>query len=383
MNNIKKFLSRNVFPLITRLLPIKKNTIVFSSFGGRNYSGNPKVISEKIYEKNLPYKIIWLIKKDAVIEDLPTYVKRIDTDTFLASYYLYTAKFWVDDSRKTIRYTKRIKQIYFQTWHGTPLKKIEFDAVDKLPDRYLNYAKKDSESITYLLSGNRYSTEKYKSAFKVDSAKIIEIGTPRNDKLVEEQKQLISETNLFKENITILFAPTFRDKFEKNGMAQLKKLEINKLQQFFQERNQNLDLMVKFHPNVNALLLKDQESKSYMENNKITLVPDGQVLETLFADIDILITDYSSIFFDYALLKKPVILFNYDEKEYSIERGFYVSLDDLPLFKAQNVDMLIDIFSNHSDQLLHSSQKLLDYIGNTEIGKSTERVIELIEREEK
>src|SRR5699024_9413207 len=117
---------------------------------------------------------------------------------------------------------------------------------------------------TYLLSGNRYSTEKYKSAFKVDSAKIIEIGTPRNDKLVEEQKQLISETNLFKENITILFAPTFRDKFEKNGIAQLKKLEINKLQQFFQERNQNLDLMVKFHPNVNALLLKDQESKSYM-----------------------------------------------------------------------------------------------------------------------
>ncbi len=117
-------------------------------------------------------------------------------------------------SDKTIRYTKRIKQIYFQTWHGTPLKKIEFDAVDKLPDRYLNYAKKDSESITYLLSGNRYSTEKYKSAFKVDSAKIIEIGTPRNDKLVEEQKQLISETNLFKENILFL-APTFRDKLKK------------------------------------------------------------------------------------------------------------------------------------------------------------------------
>ena len=378
MKNIKKFFSRNIFPVFIKILPIQKNLIVFSSFGGRNYSGNPRVISERIHEKNLNYRIIWLIKKEAVITDLPDYVKRIDTDSFLATFYLYTAKYWIDDSRKTIKYVKRKKQLYFQTWHGTPLKKIEFDAKDKLPKRYLAYAKKDSESITYLLSGNRYSSEKYVSAFNIDPSKILEVGTPRNDKLASSKEKV---PNLKKKRINILFAPTFRNNIKDNGITQLEWIGVDNLRKFFKEQRQELNFMTKFHPNVHRKLATDSKSIEYMKKHQITLINDGIPLEILFEEIDVLITDYSSIFFDFALTKKPIILFNYDEKEYSLERGFYIQLSELPILSVQNSYDLVDIFKKQREKLLESSQELLDYIGNYETGASTEKVIELIERD--
>ena len=378
MKNIKKFFSRNIFPFFIKILPIQKNLIVFSSFGGRNYSGNPRVISERIHEKNLNYRIIWLIKKEAVITDLPGYIKRIDTDSFLATFYLYTAKYWIDDSRKTIKYVKRKKQLYFQTWHGTPLKKIEFDAKDKLPKRYLAYAKKDSESITYLLSGNRYSSEKYVSAFNIDPSKILEVGTPRNDKLASSKEKV---PNLKKKRINILFAPTFRNNIKDNGITQLEWIGVDNLRKFFKEQRQELNFMTKFHPNVHRKLATDSKSIEYMKKHQITLINDGIPLEMLFEEVDVLITDYSSIFFDFALTKKPIILFNYDEKEYSLERGFYIQLSELPILSVQNSYDLVDIFKKQREKLLESSQELLDYIGNYETGASTEKVIELIERD--
>ena len=378
MKNIKKFFSRNIFPFFIKILTIQKNLIVFSSFGGRNYSGNPRVISERIHEKNLNYRIIWLIKKEAVITDLPDYIKRIDTDSFLATFYLYTAKYWIDDSRKTIKYVKRKKQLYFQTWHGTPLKKIEFDAKDKLPKRYLAYAKKDSESITYLLSGNRYSSEKYVSAFNIDPSKILEVGTPRNDKLASSKEKV---PNLKKKRINILFAPTFRNNIKDNGITQLEWIGVDNLRKFFKEQRQELNFMTKFHPNVHRKLATDSKSIEYMKKHQITLINDGIPLEMLFEEVDVLITDYSSIFFDFALTKKPIILFNYDEKEYSLERGFYIQLSELPILSVQNSYDLVDIFKKQREKLLESSQELLDYIGNYETGASTEKVIELIERD--
>lgn len=378
MKNIKKIFSRNIFPFFIKILPIQKNLIVFSSFGGRNYSGNPRVISERIHEKNLNYRIIWLIKKEAVITDLPDYIKRIDTDSFLATFYLYTAKYWIDDSRKTIKYVKRKKQLYFQTWHGTPLKKIEFDAKDKLPKRYLAYAKKDSESITYLLSGNRYSSEKYVSAFNIDPSKILEVGTPRNDKLASSKEKV---PNLKKKRINILFAPTFRNNIKDNGITQLEWIGVDNLRKFFKEQRQELNFMTKFHPNVHRKLATDSKSIEYMKKHQITLINDGIPLEMLFEEVDVLITDYSSIFFDFALTKKPIILFNYDEKEYSLERGFYIQLSELPILSVQNSYDLVDIFKKQREKLLESSQELLDYIGNYETGASTEKVIELIERD--
>lgn len=376
MKKIRKFLSRNIFPVIFKVFPIKHKTIVFSSFGGRNYSGNPRVISEKIQNEYSEFKIVWLLKDDVLV-NLPKGIKRVKMDSILASYYLYTAKFWIDDSRKTIFWKKRESQVYFQTWHGTPLKRIEFDAKDKLSNHYLKYAKKDSQSITYLLSGNEYSSIIYPDAFQINEAKILNIGTPRNDQLFQEKKSILE--NLYnKKTVKVLFAPTFRNKMSDNGISQLEKIDFSKLREFFLSKNQKIEILVKFHPNVNTKLSKDKESIKYLDKYSIKLVEDGIPLERLFSDIDLLITDYSSIFFDYALLGKPLILFNYDEEKYSQERGFYIKLNELPVPKAQTAEMLVNIIANEKDYLLKSSEALMRYVSNYETGDSTKKIIELI-----
>ncbi|MDT2603109.1 CDP-glycerol glycerophosphotransferase family protein [Enterococcus dongliensis] len=380
MSKIQKFFSRNICPIIFKLFPLKKKRIVFSSFGGRNYSGNPRIISEEIQKSKLSYELVWLLKNE-VSDILPDGIKRISTDSLLASYYLYTSKFWIDDSRKTISHKKRNSQVYFQTWHGTPLKKIEFDAKDKLSKHYLKYAENDSESITYLLSGNKYSSEIYPSAFRIEANKILNIGTPRNDQLVKEFKSL-QKTIYDKETINILFAPTFRNDPNDNGVFQLEKVDLTLIKEYFQSKNQKINFLVKFHPNVNNQLSKEKTSLEYMAEHSIELVPDGILLENLFSSIDLLITDYSSIFFDYALLGKPLILFNYDEKKYAEERGFYIELNDLPVPKAQNAEDLIKIISFQREELLNSSRELLDYLGNYENGNSTQIIIESIVKED-
>lgn len=380
MQLVRKFLARNIFPLLFRLFPIKKKRVVFSSFGGRNYSGNPRIISEALQQKKLGYEQVWIIKKDVSVE-LPAHIKRVAADSLLASYYLYTAKFWIDDSRKTIVYPKRSKQVYFQTWHGTPLKKIEFDATDKLPQHYLNYAKCDSASISYLLSGNRYSTERYPQAFAIASEKILNIGTPRNDNLVQLAKRQPVQNFGDKSQLIMLFAPTFRNTFADNGIPQLKRLEVKKLHEYFAAQGIGLKFLVKFHPNVNAQLAQDSTNQQYLAEHQIELVEDGILLEDLFGQIDLLITDYSSIFFDYALLHKPLILFNYDEAEYIQERGFYVSLSELPVPVAKDATALLTIFQQQQTELLASADRLLDYLGNYEQGTSTDKVIELLLKE--
>ncbi|OTN87982.1 hypothetical protein A5819_000432 [Enterococcus sp. 7E2_DIV0204] len=372
---IKKFLSRNIYPLFFRLYPLKKNKIIFSSFGGRNYSGNPKIISEKLYEIRPDFEIVWLINDDVDVE-LPSYVKKVANNSVLSAFHLYTGGIWVDDSRKTIFYKKRKKQVYFQTWHGTPLKKIEFDATDKLAKHYLDYGVKDSQSLNYLLSGNEYSSKIYKSAFRVSEEKIWNIGTPRNDSLVESTK---ATSHFFdKKEIKILFAPTFRDQPENNGFPQLARLGIENLKQFFMENGQNLEILLKFHPNVSKVMAKDTAINTILEDQSIGLIDDHIKIDDLFEETDLLITDYSSIFFDFSLLNKPIILLNHDEEEYKNERGFYVDLDELPIPKAKNAEEIIAIFNSKKKELLEGPEKLLEKIGNFENGTATNTVVEKI-----
>lgn len=380
MLKIKKFLYRNVFPMLMYFLPINNKKVIFSSYAGKRYSGNPQVISEKLYELYPETDIVWLMNSHGKIKnEIPDYVRVVENESFAAAYELYTAKVWVDNCRKPTFFKKRKEQKYIQTWHGTPLKLIEADAGDKLGKRYRKYAERDTKNIDLLISGNKYSTKIFKRAFKYDG-EIFESGTPRNDILINDKTygEKFKIKNNFVGKRIILFAPTFRNEIGKNGFEQLRILNPKIIVELFKNIFKNdCIILTRFHPNVvDNINLKDLplEMRKYVFDT--SEYPD---IKEILGAADVLITDFSSIIFDYALLKRPIILFTPDENEYIEERGFYMDLNKLPLLKFNSSkEMIVGLSKLEINEISDRTNKLLEQIGDLENGNASNMIVKRI-----
>lgn len=163
------------------LFPLQ-NKIVFSSFDGKTFGDNPKAIYDYMISNNYSYRYIWFMYDDRSIEN----AKVVKAYSFKALYHQATAKVWVFNSRQREWMVKRKGQTYIQTWHaGITMKKVEMDAIDKLPAYYIEEAKHDSQMIDYLISASRWNTNNYKDAFWY-TGRILEIGIPRSDVFYKE-----------------------------------------------------------------------------------------------------------------------------------------------------------------------------------------------------
>jgi len=354
---------------------------VFSSYYGKQYSDNPRAISEELHKTNPHIEIVWFMN-DAKkhMQLMPDYIKVVENESFISAYHLYTAKVWVDNCRKLIFYKKKRKQFYIQTWHGTPLKLIEADAEDKLEKRYVKYANRDSKNIDLLISGNEYSSKIFRRAFKYDG-EILGCGTPRNDKLINQYEKI--EDNVRNkvgvvDASLILYAPTYRSELLKNGKPQLDFLQPNMILNAFEKRfNKKCILLTRFHPNVSGMLDYERLSSEY--GGRIIDVSVGWDMQELLCASDALITDYSSVFFDYANLLRPIFLFIPDEKGYYEERGLYFDITHLPIKAFSSSEMLVkSILNESSEDLINRSIKLLELIGNEEEGKASLKIANYI-----
>ena len=290
--------------------------------------------------------------------------------SFKSAYYFYTSHIIIANDLINFKF-KRNGQYYLQLWHGTPLKKINFDAQDTLSKRYLKVNQQNVKNIDFIISGSKYSTSCFKSAFR-GVKEIKEIGTPRNDIFFEKNflPKQIENNNVF----NLLYAPTFRANKINNGIKQVDFLNpeaiIETLERKFQKK---VVIMVKFHPNVLG-------GESVVFKNKKILNITGKIsMEDALLKADFLITDYSSSFFDYALLKKPIILYAYDYASYVNERGFYLDLNELPIPIAYNQTELISIIERKAfNDYEIAADKLLDYIGNFETGNASKKLTDII-----
>ena len=119
-----------------RLLPIKRNKIVVSSYYGRGYGDNPKYIIDRLIARNVNLKIVWLVKNDKELDSLPPNIVPCKINSFSSIFHLSTARVWIDNCRKNAR-VKRRNQTYIQTWHGFAFKRIEKDAENSLSSQYV------------------------------------------------------------------------------------------------------------------------------------------------------------------------------------------------------------------------------------------------------
>lgn len=313
-------------------LPIDKKKILFSSYYGRGYSDSPKAIAQALLDSGEDVKLCWLVKSQAEAATLPEGITPIDQNNALARIMAYsTSRVWVDNCRKYVR-RKRNGQFYMQTWHGFALKRIEADAVQALEDEYIRGSKADSAQTDVIVSGSGFMTGLYRNSFWYDG-EVAELGTPRNDIFFRNNSEIPAKIrialNLATDRRLLLYAPTFRSDHSLDCYA----LDAERALRACETRfGGDWTALIRLHPNIasQSAGLFPYDGERIVD---ATAYPD---MQELLAGVDLLITDYSSSMFDYALRGKPCIQFALDIESYAKERNFYFPLDDLPFPMAQS-----------------------------------------------
>ena len=316
MSNIKIKIKAILYFLL-KWLPVQENKILFQSFNGNNYSCNTKYLYLAIKDKK-KYKCVWIYNKDDYLEDLSESII-VKNSSIKSIYHYATSKHWIINCNLYPPYKPKKNQIYTQLWHGIPLKKIGMDIDKDISDKKIWI--KDSHNWNYFISNHEVYNSIYEKAFSINKEKIISLGIPRNDIfnndiLKERAYKNIRNAlgDIINNKKIILYAPTFRDDEYKDGNC---KINID-FKKFNMELGEDYLLILKVHPNVAKMLdIKDLPSNVINASN----YNDIQELLTI---TDILITDYSSVFFDFSLTGKPILFYCYDLEKYEKElRGFY------------------------------------------------------------
>lgn len=326
---------------------IDENMIFFESFFGNAYSGNPKYIYEAMLEMGLDkkYTFVWAYSgenKD-IIPGNPIIVDRFQPGDYYK--YLALSKYWVNNIIFPI-HTKRPGNVYLQTWHGTPLKKLGFDITIPGPEvqgrqNFFN----ESRNWDYLLSSNTYSTKIFKRAFKYNK-EVLEMGYPINDIFFRDNGEFVgnlkSKLGIDEQKKVILYAPTWKDDEKNESWQHYFNLEID-LERLYEEFSDEYVIILKMHHLVSENLQIDEKMKGFAID-----LSDYDDIQELYVMSDILITDYSSVFFDYAHSKRPILFFVPDLNHY-IEnvRGLYLNMEkELPGPLIKDNDQLIDTIRN-------------------------------------
>ena len=331
-------------------LALKKDLVVFESFQGKSYSDSPKYIYQYMLKNNKDYEYVWVKNNDFHIPGRPKTVKRSSLKYY---YYIARAKYIVSNVRMPNNYIKRDDQVFLQTWHGTPLKRLAGDMEDvHMPGtnsaRYKRNFNRETSKWDYLIAPNQYSADIFKRAFWFDN-KMLDTGYPRNDVLTNNNdtnliNSLKKQMNLPSDKKIILYAPTWRDdEFYKVGKYRFTlQLDLHRMKE---ELGDDYIILLRMHyvvsSNIDLTGLEDfaYDFSSYNDISELYLVSD------------ILITDYSSVFFDYANLKRPILFYTYDIEKYQGQlRGFYIDMNtELPGPLLSTNDEVLDSIKNIQD----------------------------------
>lgn len=360
---------------------------MFISFHGRGYSDNPKAIYEEMLNDSrfVDFKFVWAVKKPSKVkfEHENTVVIRYRSLKYF--YYIGKSKYWIFNCRMPEYLTKKKEQIYLQTWHGTPLKRLAHDVIvpedttffrsemsfDEMTKAYdVDVAKYD-----YMISPNSFTTEVFQTSFKINEERLIETGYPRNDVLSNatelDEKDIKEKYEIPQDKKVVLYAPTWRDN---SYVASGYTFEL--LVNFYKWREELGDeYVVIFKPHY---LISNKFDLTELEGFVYSL-PTTVDISELYLISDVLITDYSSVFFDFAILNRPVYFYMYDLEEYKDElRGFYIDIhSEIPgeVYTDEEC-MLRDIKAEKYDfSMLESFNKRFN---NMEDGNASKRVIDIV-----
>ena len=353
------------------IFPIKKNRIVFSSYSGKNYSCNPKYITEYLLKNNEKnYQIIWaFINPDNQVID--SCITKVKFKSLLYIYYALTAKVFVDNVESWSILPKRKGQMVLNTWHGGgAYKGVGLNRKDTSSAVDRNMLEKHKRVDVYLSSSKYFSKHTLRQSFGYEG-EILEVGMPRNDILqahndFELIKTIKESIGIHYETKIVLFAPTFRN--NTNFHYSLDYVSV-------------IDALKSRFGGEWVLLQRAHyylQSEAFAQDIAID-VSDYPDMQELLLISDVLITDYSSSIWDFSLMGRPAFLYTPDLKEYELERAFYTPIDEWPYPYAEDMtsfkELIINFDYRENEQKI---KKHLIGLENTETGIASEFVAKKI-----
>lgn len=297
------------------------NAVLFESFEGKVIGDSPLDIFLELQRKRVDLTYYWSYRKSTLKSGAKIPLGAIGVRYGSRKWLklLATSKYLVNNTAFPWYFKKSAGQIYLQTWHGTPLKRLVRDITPgQLSGQYLATMKREAEFWDYLVSPSDYASRIFDSAFGY-RGEMIEAGYPRNDRVVkastETRTRVRKQLGVTPATILVLYAPTWRD-YSINSLGNFKTtnyLEPNT------ELPRGFQMMYRGHSMTHAAHTKTSAGGAI----DVTNYPD---IAELYLAADVLITDYSSVMFDFAITKKPIIFLTPDIEKYESQRGFYFDL---------------------------------------------------------
>ncbi|GAA1341467.1 bifunctional glycosyltransferase family 2 protein/CDP-glycerol:glycerophosphate glycerophosphotransferase [Actinocatenispora thailandica] len=332
---------------VQRRRPLDDKLALYCANWGRGYTCNPKAIYEKARELAPEVRGVWAVRRESV-DDMPAGVPYVVLDTPAFYSVLARAKYIVNNNNFGNEYVKRSGSVYVQTHHGTPLKRMGVDeralgqpAAEHRDALKLLMSRCDNWDLN--ISSNLYSTAVWRRAYPC-SFTTLEYGYPRNDVLStatpERIAQIRAGLGIAPDERVILYAPTHRDYQGRFNPF----LDPSDLADRLGPGNR---VLVRAHYFYNGVFKGHGPITSpYMQD--VSTYPS---VEELYLAADVLITDFSSTMFDYAVLDRPIVIYAPDWPVYQVTRGVYFDLAAEPpgLFASTADDLVNGLRSGAYD----------------------------------
>lgn len=359
-------------------LPLK-DSVFIESRGGEDLAGNMFGIAREACSRQ---KKVYLSVREAYLEKVKAILQTGAVPGLeivmrgSRKYYKAagTSKYWFSDMCLDYDFIKRDGQVLVNTWHGTPLKKLEFDIKN---DRHsCGGGTREQMKCDYLAVPSQFLFERLLTAGQTENlfgGKALYCGYPRNSIFfkTDERKRVRLEQEIDDKEV-FAYMPTWRGT-ESADTNIYKEYSLEKILDFFEDHlKENQLLFVNLHNFFKGKV-------DYGKYQRVRPFPADIDTYSMLNAADCLITDYSSVFFDYANTRKKIVLFAYDREEYLKDRGLYLGLNELPFPKVYTFEELaqeLDIKKNYDDtefvrtfctyDCVDAAQKLLDTVVNKE-----------------
>jgi CDP-ribitol ribitolphosphotransferase / teichoic acid ribitol-phosphate polymerase len=321
-NKMNHFLYRAMRSVLFRmlyrlfcLLPIKENKLLFASDSRDELEGNFKFIYEEMKKENLNLIYVFMLKKGIN-------TKKTFKEIVLLAYNMATSRYILVDDFYPMVYPLRIRNgaDLIQVWHAVgAFKKFGYSRTGLPGGPSLDSL--NHKNYTKVIVSSKNVAKHYAEGFGISENKIYPIGVPRTDIFFsqnykeEKRKELFNQYPFLKSKKVILFAPTFRGNGQSTAYYPIEKLNIHLL---YEKLKDEYVFLFKLHPFIDNKSIFPSQYKDFFYD-----FSEYKEINELLLVTDLLITDYSSVCFEYALLNKPMIFFAFDQEEYAEQRDFY------------------------------------------------------------